>query len=300
MPAPETPSAPCRLCGETRQLQESHILPAFVFRWLKETSATGHLRFSQQPNLRAQDGLKLPFLCAACECRLNQWETQFANHVFYPLTQGGPDGTPYGPWFLLFCASVSWRVLAHEFLDGRNIRHVPNSLMPRVARAERTWREFLLGRIARPEGHEHHFLPLGPIESHTFSDMPPNMNRYFLRAVQMEIVSGERTAFTYAKLGPFAILGFISMPASSRWVGTRVFGGQGRTRRPDYIIPSTFVDYVFEKAGRLAAMYDKMSDKQAEKIEEAYRANMERAAQSGSIEAMSHDVRLFDRKAFTG
>lgn len=297
MPAPETQPAPCRLCGETRELQESHILPAFVFRWLKETSATGHLRFSQQPNLRAQDGLKLPFLCADCERRLNQWETQFANHIFNPLTKGGTDSAPYGPWFLPFCASVSWRVLAHE-LDGQNIRHVPAALMPWLVHAERIWREFLLGRIARQEGHEQHFLHLAAIESHTFSDMPPNINRYFLRAVQIEIASGERTAFTYAKLGPFVILGFIAMPVSTRWVGTRVFGGSGRIRPRNYVMPRTFADYIFEKAGRLAAIFDRMSDKQADRVEEAFRTNMERAAQSGSIEAMSHDVRLFGRKAF--
>ena len=39
------PITPFRLCGETKELQESHILPGFVYRWLKETSATGYLRF---------------------------------------------------------------------------------------------------------------------------------------------------------------------------------------------------------------------------------------------------------------
>jgi hypothetical protein len=67
-------------------LQESHILAGFVYRWMKETSATGYLRFGQQPNLRVQDGVKLHLLCA--EDRFNQWETQFANRIFHPMTQG--------------------------------------------------------------------------------------------------------------------------------------------------------------------------------------------------------------------
>jgi hypothetical protein len=54
-----TTITPCRLCGEMKELQESHILPGFVYRWMKETSATGYLRFAQQPNLRVQDGVKL-------------------------------------------------------------------------------------------------------------------------------------------------------------------------------------------------------------------------------------------------
>jgi hypothetical protein len=31
------PISPCRLCGATKELQESQILPGFVFRWMKET-----------------------------------------------------------------------------------------------------------------------------------------------------------------------------------------------------------------------------------------------------------------------
>jgi hypothetical protein len=85
------PTSPCRLCGATKELQESHILPGFVFRWMKATSATGYLRFGQQPNLRVQDGLKLLLLCGDCEGRFNHWETQFANKIFH-LTFG-PDDT---------------------------------------------------------------------------------------------------------------------------------------------------------------------------------------------------------------
>jgi hypothetical protein len=87
MPSPATPR-PCRLCGAVKELQESHILPGFVFRWMKETSATGYLRSRQQPNLRVQDGLKLHFLCADCERRFNQWETQFEGFP-WPLADPG-------------------------------------------------------------------------------------------------------------------------------------------------------------------------------------------------------------------
>ena len=66
------PISSCRLCGATKELQESHILPGFVFRWKKETSATGYLRFGQQPNLRVQDGVKLHLLCRDCERRFNK------------------------------------------------------------------------------------------------------------------------------------------------------------------------------------------------------------------------------------
>jgi len=48
----------CRLCSRARELQLSHIVPAFVYRWLKDLSGTGFLRFGKNPNRREQDGLK--------------------------------------------------------------------------------------------------------------------------------------------------------------------------------------------------------------------------------------------------
>ena len=34
----------CALCGQQKDLRKSHIVPRFVGKWLKSTSATGFLR----------------------------------------------------------------------------------------------------------------------------------------------------------------------------------------------------------------------------------------------------------------
>lgn len=39
------------LCGETKPLRNSHIIPKFVFDWIKETG-TGALRSGQNMNIR--------------------------------------------------------------------------------------------------------------------------------------------------------------------------------------------------------------------------------------------------------
>src|SRR6516225_7774175 len=191
-----TPNSPCRLCGATKKLQKSHILPGFVFRWMKETSATGYLRFGQQPNRRVQDGLKFHLLCQDCEQRFNDWETQFASQIFHPMTQGKAERACYGPWLLLFCASVSWRVLVY-CMDGDHLDHVPAALQPSVDRSALTWREFLLGNRPRPQPHEQHILPLpsGAVESYTHSEMPTNINRYLFRTPDMSVASNDRDAF---------------------------------------------------------------------------------------------------------
>jgi len=49
--------ATCAFCGEHKDLKVSHVLPAFVFRWLRGRSGSGHLRDTDNPNRRVQDGL---------------------------------------------------------------------------------------------------------------------------------------------------------------------------------------------------------------------------------------------------
>ena len=58
-----TPPGQCRLCGAVSELQESHVLPAFIYRWLRDTSANGHMRSGEMPNKRIQDGHKRYWLC---------------------------------------------------------------------------------------------------------------------------------------------------------------------------------------------------------------------------------------------
>jgi hypothetical protein len=292
------PLAPCRLCGETKELQESHIVPKFVFRWMKETSSTGYIRHSQQPNLRVQDGLKFYLLCGDCERRLNQWETQFANHIFHPLTQGTTDTALYGPWFLLFCVSVSWRVLVF-YIDNDYIERVPAALRPDVHRAERAWREFLLGCLPRPGRHEQHFVPLGTIRNCTYSDIPTNINRYFLRVIDMDIANNGNTAFVYTKIGPFVILGFIAIPFAKQWHGAKVCAGHGRIRPRAYTMPKIFAEYLFTKARKAARMKENISAAQQMKIRAAYMNDLDQAAHSDFMEAMHQDVRLFGYSAFT-
>ena len=67
---PVVPVDTCPLCRSRGPLRESHIIPGFVFDWLLESSATGHMRDGRAPNLRIQDGFKQRLLCDSCEALL--------------------------------------------------------------------------------------------------------------------------------------------------------------------------------------------------------------------------------------
>ena len=82
----------CKLCEKDADLQLSHIIPKFVFAWLKET-VPGGIRSNRVPNRRIQDGEKDYLLCRDCEQIFSVWEKQFCEHIFIPLHSSSPVTT---------------------------------------------------------------------------------------------------------------------------------------------------------------------------------------------------------------
>lgn len=72
----------CKLCKNVRNLQNGHIVPSFIYNWLKDTSVTGHIRYGETPNVRVQDGFKRFWFCWDCEQKMQKWETQFQQKIF--------------------------------------------------------------------------------------------------------------------------------------------------------------------------------------------------------------------------
>jgi hypothetical protein len=215
----------CRLCGEPGELQESHVIPSFVYKWLKETSATGFLRFSDAPNKRVQDGYKEYWLCLACEQRLNIWETQFATNIFHPLNNDGGQRVKYDSWMMKFCASISWRTLIKIRESG--LEHFTPSQLVAANQALDVWSKIILGKLPHPARHEQHLLLLDTIVEDSSGELPANINRYILRTVGMDAIRSETTTFVFTKMSKFIVLGFIDVWHPRQWVGTKIHVGEG-------------------------------------------------------------------------
>jgi len=291
------PQGTCRLCNAFADLQLSHVLPAFAFRWLRETSGTGHIRLGKEPNLRAQDGLKLNWLCVACEGLLSKSETAFATNIFHPYSKGGRDRFTYSRWLMLFCVSVSWRVLSY-YREETSLTDYSGELLARIAEADRIWKDVLLGQRPHPGAFQQHLLPLDAIKSAT-GELPPNINRYLMRAIDMDLIRGGNTCFVFSKLGRFIILGFIKDDHPNHWRGTKVLAKEGFLEPRKYVVPRQFADYLSSKARRMAELIGSVSDRQQEKIDEAFWKNIGKVAESDAFKAMENDVRLFGSAAFS-
>lgn len=293
MTSPPPDGAPlCALCCTHGPLKVSHIIPAFVFRWLRETSSTGHIRAGDAPARRVQDGLKKRWLCGSCEALFSGLERRFANEMFNPWSAGNVGRVDYGDWLIRFCASVSWRVLRHE-LDQQPLDHFNDAQQGAAKGAEETWRRFLLGELPHPGRYEQHLIPfLGPLEGGLQDDLPDNINRYLMRGVGMDLAAAGQGAFTYAKMGRFALFGMIA-PTRDKWEGTKVHLKDGRLPSQRIALPGLLRDYLKGQALKLRAADRAIPAHQRARIEEELRRDPTRFQASDQLAVMMHDADAF-------
>jgi hypothetical protein len=285
------------LCGAMCVQQLSHLIPAFVFRWQKESSGNGHLRSSKEPNVRSQDGLKRYWLCTDCEQRFSAWEGEFANKIFHPYLKRSGEVLPYGDWLLRFATSVSWRILTYALEEGK-IQSWSDELLAKAKSAEATWRTYLLGKAANPGEFRQLILPMDEVFGFG-PDTPANINRYLMRAIELDVPSSAHWAYTFTKMGRFIILGQLSDSDSNKWRAARISANQGTIEPRQFTLPADFWDYLKGRAQNAKDALASMSAKQHAKVDKAFRANLDRYAGSDAFRAMQADVNTFGSDAFS-
>jgi len=264
----------CRLCEATAELRDSHVIPKFVTRHLKETSATGYLRGAEDPNIRQQDSKKIPLLCDTCEQLFSAWEREFKNQVFDAVKSSDFGQIEYGPWMLRFVVSDSWRVLvaAQERLSDQHPRF--DGVVNRVSE---TWRAFLLGRMSKPGDTQHHVFILGtPFEMN--GSFPPRFLHYLLRSVDATPAFSQRQLWIYSKLLRVLLFSPLTPSRPAGWIHTRIFPGAGRLTSPQTIKMRGFGDFLTNRVEE--CNIDLMSQRQRDKIRDCVIKNPEKALQS--------------------
>ena len=145
----------CKLCMKEKNLSNSHIIPKFVVRWLKDTSATGYLRQAEKPNIRKQDIITRKILCRHCEGLFSRNETQFAKNIFLPFQNDKVKRFQYDDWLRAFAVSVFWRLGVADLEDFRVFKpHLVGYLEEALA----IWRGSLLSGEFSDDRYAHHIL----------------------------------------------------------------------------------------------------------------------------------------------
>ena len=103
----------CKLCGENKELKESHIIPKFIYDWVKSTSPTSYFRSSDNVDKREQDGPKQKLLCGDCELKFSKWEEALSKELFKKIANYQKPKTEFtiSNDSLLAILSIFWRKL---------------------------------------------------------------------------------------------------------------------------------------------------------------------------------------------
>ncbi len=284
----------CALCLQSRELKEDgHLVPKFVGRWLKDTSASGRLRNAMDASVPKQDLSKKPFLCEDCEDRFQKLETLFSNKVFRPYTREELDHEGlktdtlqpirYEEWLLQFAMSVLWRCLAWGHVTHEGLS--PGQVASLRAFTEEA-RKYLLSIGDQPRGCETHILFLQSVRA-IDGPLPDEVDEradiYTLRSVDPTVVWTADALGVFVKLGVICVYASLSPVPMPEMLGT-VIGEEGELVFQQEFGPFLSRFLLIDRPEQAFRHY-KVPTAQEHIIEERVRRNMEAARTSLSFAA---------------
>jgi hypothetical protein len=274
----------CRLCGEERELLQSHVIPKFVIEWLKSTSATGFLRQGIDRNRRSQDIQRFRLLCSECEKRLSVWEKRFAEEIFRPFHAGELEPLRYDDWLLKFVVSVSWRgfIVTHHLPRGARLLS-----WNKVADG---WREYLLERAPDPGPNTHHLFLAGAVAQAEI-ELPRDWNFYRMRSVDMTPAYSQTEGFMYTNLPGIILCSWFEPPDPPGFVNTKVYA-QGIIDEDQIVHHQGFCEFAFNRVEHVRSMATTLSRRQKEVMRRSLSRDLQRLANSESLRIVQLDQGL--------
>lgn len=275
----------CKLCGENRELQNSHIIPRFVIRWMKKTGPTPFLRKAVDPDTRIQDYHE-KLLCEDCEQTFSDWEGKFAAQVFYPHVRGQKEEFEYGEWLYKFVLSVSWRLLVSEMAVWHEEEYSKSEL---VEERLETWEEILIGEKAISEDPSQHHVffadKLDLVRSN--HEAPKGFELYMQRSLDGTSVYGEDQIHTYFKLPRILFFSTIVPSDPGGFTGTRI-EAEGIIKQPQEL-GELWGSFLYGRIARFGQV--SMSESEKEKVQDRILEDPEKFFESDYIEAQLAEMR---------
>ena len=289
----------CGLCGKSASLQSSHIVPKFVFDYLKKTSAVENTRLRRPlENIKIpyQDSDKPKLLCHDCEELFSAKETYFRNQIFMPYQEGRlTQEFAYLNQLLYFITSVNWRTLYLDLCGGFSGMPMHMDTLNQLIDSEEIMRSFLLGHrqdIGTIETHIYFFDMLKATTADILEDRP---STYFLRSISDYTICYENgTIIVFALMMGILIASIIARSTDEQWNGTIVNKTGGKI-----IVPQSFQSAL---SGTLledmkSSSHTTLPEKAQAQILEKVKANPQRYKESAQYKMEQSDKNLLDKKA---
>lgn len=272
----------CGLCESSGPLRNGHLVPRFVVRWVKETSATGLLLAPATEGRPQQDARTRRLFCSACEQLLSRDEKAFAEHVFIPRHEQEEAwrGFDYEAWLSRFQAGLLLKAALEEDAPEWARRKLERAVVPEL-------RAFLLDRTAWPRPYEMHLVFTDYLP---YEQLPPDTSKsiqwYLMRAGDLTVAfSSVRTLMLYASIPGFQFWMPVQPVRQPDWAGTKV------SLRGSFVQPTNqsmgvpgWLEFVGSRADGVSERTAGTPNQRAARAARLLR-NAERAQASRSLEA---------------
>lgn len=282
----------CKFCLEKKStLEISHIVPKFVYKWLKNSSSTGRMRDGRNVNKPSQDGYKTPLLCSTCENKFSSYESHFSSFVFAPMTKndGFIDCTEIN-WskFDMFILSLLWRALYVTANTAEaNKDYYPDEIIEFNKCADKIKSAFE-NKESIP--FKTYFVPLNK-HSCTNGVIGIEDYVYFERSVAVNLIvddDNNQASALYIKLPYALIVCEILNFKHSEWKGL-VLNFRENFNCPNSKVPKFVNNYLKYNCEECYKMGNEIPEKQVQKI-------MALASKNGSIEDGTNQAILKNQK----
>lgn len=229
----------CALCRSPQELQQSHLLPNFLFKRLREP--TGSFVAASCPDWPIQRGPIAKMLCFDCEQLFSQWEGN-VQRVFYPHDSRPNLPIKYGPWLQLFATSISWRALTFLKHSVQNpyitLSEAAQRLLPSLAPETHEAAEKV--RCAWGRSLEASSAPVSQNDQHLIFLNGKNFPGERSGIVGFTVCHTDGATAVFSQLGPICILGVIEDHRPNDWKSTRVQSLGGKFHVTSQTLPGHF------------------------------------------------------------
>ena len=198
----------CALYKTEGELRNSHIIPKFVFKHSKKTGSK-YQRRVVEPNVRMQDGIKIPLLSPKAEEEFSKREKWFAENIFHPYLKSQYN-LPYNENLYYFAISLLWRTVHLEMRMDESLSKKWHYQL--LLDCEKEWRDFLAESIF-PRNYSNCYIWFTDrVEFHTTE--LEGVDYYMTRMNDLTIISNpEKTYLSiYAKFNRFMFFSVLKSP----------------------------------------------------------------------------------------
>lgn len=215
---PETTDGKCKLCCETGTILNSHIVPNFILKILKDNQKNNYallptLLTAESPDKPVQQAMRYFLLCGECEGKFSKWEKLFAPDYKRLIEDDVPFPVDYfkQDWTLRLALSFAWRASQSFLIEAGSLFRAEDISI--IQECCDFWSQFLLDErktydAARPTWWQTKYLDVEPSDDAGLAEIaaqPDGLDSYIARYCDYLLGPASAGTFVWYKI-PFLVV----------------------------------------------------------------------------------------------